>query len=190
VLGATLGTALDAIHVYGDVETYPNEVFGRLGWFVPLELGLAGVAVAIAIPVLERAFGRGGPPAWTSWERVRELPLLAGLYVTSVAANGPDAWLFAAALLVLLTVRLAFAPVPGDWAFALVAGMAGPAIEAAIHAVGAFDYTEPDLLGVPIWLPALWANGALAIRRLFAPFAPGGLAVPEPHEPPERAHVG
>ena len=59
LLGATLGTALDAIHVYGDVETYPNEVFGRLGWFVPLEFGLAGVAVAIAIPVLERAAAAG-----------------------------------------------------------------------------------------------------------------------------------
>jgi uncharacterized protein DUF2878 len=190
LLGATLGTALDAIHVYGDVETYPTEVLGRLGWFVPLEFGLAGVAVAISIPVLERAFGERPPRAWTSWERFRELPLLAGLYVTSVAANGPDAALFAAALLVLLAVRLTFTPARGDWAFALVAAIAGPAVEAAIHAVGAFDYTEPDVLGIPIWLPALWANGGLAIRRLFAPFAPGGLAVPEPHEPAERAHVG
>jgi hypothetical protein len=73
----------------------------------------------------------------------------------------------------------------GDWAFALVAAIAGPATEAAIHALGAFDYTEPDFLGLPLWLPALWANGGLAIRRIF-----GALSVPEPDEAAERADVG
>jgi hypothetical protein len=168
-LGAALGTALDAIHAYGDVETYAHEALGRLGWFVPLEFGLAGIASALTVPLLERAFGEGGPPAWTPWERVRELPLLAGLYVMSVAANGSSAVLFACALLVLLAVRLGFAATRGDWAFALAAAVAGPAAEAAIHALDAFDYTEPDLLGLPVWLPALWANGGLAIRRLFGP---------------------
>ena len=184
-LGAALGTALDAIHVYGDVESYGNEVLGELGWFVPPEFGLAGVASALAVPLLERAFGEGLPPPWTSWERIREVPLLAGLYVTSVAANGSGAVSFAVALLVLLAVRLWLVATNGDWAFALVAAIAGPAGEAAIHAIGAFDYTEPDVLGLPLWLPLLWANGGLAIRRLFGP-----LSVPEADEAAERAHVG
>jgi hypothetical protein len=171
-LGAALGTALDAIHVYGDVETYAHEALGRLAWFVPVEFGLAGVASAVAIPVLERLAGRSGPRAWPMWERLRELPLLTGLYFTSVEANGANATLFAVALLVLLSVRLAFAPAPGDWVFALAAAIAGPAVEATIHAAGAFDYTEPDFLGLPLWLPVLWANGGLAIRRLFGPLAP------------------
>jgi hypothetical protein len=144
-------------------------VLGRLGWFVPIEFGLAGVVSVLAIPLLERRFGDGRPPAWTTWERLREVPLLAGLYVTSIAVNGPSAPLFAAALLVLLAVRLTLAPARGDWAFALVAAIGDPAAEAAIHALGAFDYTEPDFLGLPLWLPALWANGGLAIRRLFGP---------------------
>jgi hypothetical protein len=168
-----LGTALDAIHVYGDVETYGNEVIGRLGWFVPIEFGVAGVASALAVPLLERVAGCGTPPAWSPWERVREVPLLAGLYVVSVGANGAGATTFTVGLLALVAARLAFAPVRGDWAFALVAAIAGPAAEAVIHATGAFDYTEPDFLGIPLWLPALWANGGLAIRRLFGPLAIG-----------------
>ena len=112
------------------------------------------------------------------WERVRELPLLIGLYFTSVEANGTNAKLFLAALLVLLAVRLSFASVPGDWAFALVAAVVGPLVEAAIHATGVFDYTEPDFLGIPLWLPALWANGGLAIRRIFGPPAPAPEAQP------------
>jgi hypothetical protein len=176
--------------VYGDVETYPHEVLGRLGWFVPIEFGLAGVASALAIPVLERAVRQGSPRAWPAWERLRELPLLIGLYFTSVEANGANATLFAVALVVVVAARLAFAAAPGDWAFALVAAVAGPAVEAAIHAIGAFDYTEPDFLGIPIWLPVLWANGGLAIRRIFGPLGPAALTVPETGEPAEGADVG
>jgi len=177
--------------VYGDVETYPNEVLGRLGWFVPIEFGLAGVASALAIPVLERAVRQGSPRAWPAWERLRELPLLIGLYFTSVEANGANAKLFAVALVVVVAARLAFAAAPGDWAFALVAAVAGPAVEATIHAIGAFDYTEPDFLGIPIWLPALWANGGLAIRRIFGPLGPAAaLTVPETGEAAQRADIG
>jgi uncharacterized protein DUF2878 len=185
LLGATLGTALDAIHAYGDVESYPNDALDRLAWFVPLEFGLAGIAVAFTIPVLERVAGEGRPREWSAWERVRELPLLAGLYVTSVAANGPGNAAFLVGLLVLLAVRLTFGEVRGDWAFALVAGVVGPAAEAIIHATGAFDYTEPDFLGIPMWLPALWANAGLSIRRIFGP-----LSVPEADEAPEGADIG
>jgi len=171
-LGAVLGTALDAIHVYGDVETYTRETFGELAWFVPLEFGLAGVAASLAIPILERRFGPDRPPAWTPWERWREVPVLGGLYLLSVGVNGDEAWWFLGALLVALAARLRFGAVRGDWAFALVAAVVGPAAEAAIHATGAFHYTEPDILGLPVWLPALWAWGGLAIRRLFGQPAP------------------
>jgi Protein of unknown function (DUF2878) len=170
------------------VEKYPHAALGQLGWFVPLEFGLAGVAAALGVSLLEGLFGPGLAPAWTAWERLREVFLLAGLYVTSVGANGASNVAFAVALLALLAGRLAFAPVRGDWAFALAAAIAGPATEAVIHALGAFDYTEPDFLGLPIWLPALWANGGLAIRRLFGPLARS--AVPQPHEAAQRPDVG
>ena len=41
-------------------------------------------------------------------------------------------------------------------------------------ATGAFDYAHPDFAGIPMWLPALWANGGLLIRRLLAPAGPTG----------------
>jgi hypothetical protein len=72
-------------------------------------------------------------------------------------------------LVALLAGRLLLRPVRGDWAYALIAAIAGPAAEALISAAGAFDYAEPDLAGIPMWLPALWANGGIFIRRLLAP---------------------
>jgi len=167
-LGAALGTCLDALHAYGDVESYANPVIGRLGWFVPLEFGLAGLVAGVSVPALDRRFA-GHALGWPLADRFRELALIVALYATTVIANGWGASLIAVAFAALLVLRLARSQAPGDWAFALVAGLAGPAVEAAIHAVGAFDYSEPDLLGIPIWLPALWANGGLVIRRLFAP---------------------
>jgi hypothetical protein len=175
VLGAALGTALDAVHAYGDVESYANPVIGRLGWFVPLEFGLVGLAAGVAVPQLDRVLA-GRAFAWPPAARLRELALIGVLYAGTVIANGWGAAPLTIAFVAVLVRRLAGNPATGDWAFALIAAIAGPAVEATLVAVGAFDYTEPDLLGIPVWLPALWANGGLVIRRLFAP-----LPIPEQH---------
>jgi hypothetical protein len=72
------------------------------------------------------------------------------------------------AFVAVLVLRLAGYAAPGDWVFALIAAIAGPAVEATLVAIGAFEYTQPDFLGIPVWLPALWANGGVMIRRVFA----------------------
>lgn len=176
-LGASLGTGLDALHVYGDVETYANPVIGQLGWFVPLEFGLVGLVAGVIVPALDRRLA-GQTLAWPLGVKVRELALIVALYAATVAANGWGATLLVAAFTVLVMLRVTRGAVPGDWSFALVAALAGPAVEAALVALGAFDYTEPDLLGLPIWLPALWANGGLVVRRLFGLDA---LSIEQPH---------
>ena len=122
--------------------------------------------------------------AWPLGVKVREVALIVALYAATLAANGWGAALLVAAFTGLVVLRLTRGAVPGDWAFALAAALAGPAVEAALVAFGAFDYTEPDVLGLPIWLPLLWANGGLVVRRLF------GLSIAQAHEPAERAHVG
>jgi hypothetical protein len=167
-LGALLGTLLDGIHVYGDVESYPDPLLGRWAWFVPLEFGAAGVLAGALIPRLEALVGPPRPPRWTPAIRVAELCLLVAAYVSTVVLDGAPA-VVTLGLIVLLAGRLLLRPERGDWAYALTAAIAGPAAEALISAAGAFDYAEPDFAGIPMWLPALWANGGLFIRRLLAP---------------------
>jgi hypothetical protein len=166
--GAVLGTALDAVHAYGDVESYAHEAIGRLGWFVPLEFGLVGLAAGVVVPALDRRVA-GRTLTWPFPDRFRELVLILALYVATVIGNGWGAAALAVAFAALLVRRLMGNPAPGDWVFALIAAIVGPAVEATISGVGAFDYTEPDLAGIPVWLPPLWANGGIVIRRLFAP---------------------
>jgi hypothetical protein len=167
-LGALLGTLLDGIHLYGDVESYPDPGFGRWAWFVPLEFGAAALVAGALIPRLERAAGPAESPRWSPLTRLAELGLLVAAYLSTVLlADVPG--LVTALLLALLAARLALWPVRGDWAYALAGGLAGPAAEILIAATGAFDYADPDLAGIPLWLPALWANGGLFIRRLLLP---------------------
>jgi hypothetical protein len=167
-LGALLGTLLDGIHVYGDAESYPNPLFGRWAWFVPLEFGLAGVLAGALLPWLERWVGPPRPPHWPPAVRTAELCLLVAAYTSTVVlADSPE--VVTLGLLALLAGRLLLRPERGDWAYALIAAIAGPVAEAVISAAGAFDYADPDFAGIPMWLPALWANGGLFIRRLLAP---------------------
>lgn len=171
-LGAVVGTLLDGIHLYGDVESYPGPDFGRWAWFVPLEFGAAGVVAGALIPRLERSVGPAEPPHWAPLTRLAELGLLVAAYLSTVLlAEVPG--LVTTLLLVLLAARLVLWPVRGDWAYALAGGLAGPAAEILIAATGAFDYADPDFAGIPMWLPALWANGGIFIRRLLGPVVLG-----------------
>lgn len=43
----------------------------------------------------------------------------------------------------------------------LVGFIFGPIAESVTIHAGAWQYAQPDFLGIPIWLPFLWANAAL-----------------------------
>jgi hypothetical protein len=168
LLGAVLGTAFDGIHLYGDVESYPDPAFGRWAWFVPVEFGAVAALTGALIPSLERLAGPPRPPQWSPAMRVAELCLIAVAYTSTVVLDDAPV-ILTVGLLALVTARLLIRPVPGDWAYALIAAVVGPAVEAALSAGGAFDYADPDFAGIPLWLPALWANGGVFMRRLLAP---------------------
>jgi hypothetical protein len=168
LLGAVLGTAFDGIHLYGDVESYPDPAFGRWAWFVPLEFGAVAALAGALIPSLERLAGPPHLPQWSPGTRFAELCVITAAYTSTVVLDD-EPLILTLGLLALVTGRLLLRPAPGDWAYALIAAVVGPAVEAALSAADAFDYADPDLAGIPLWLPALWANGGLFMRRLLAP---------------------
>lgn len=171
-LGAVVGTLLDGIHAYGDVLSYAEPAFGRWAAFVPLEFGLLGLAAGILTPFLERLATPSEPepgPRWTRARGAAELALFAILYALTAITPSEAAPLLAVGLGTLAVARLVFERVPGDLLYVALATVLGPAGEIAISAAGAFDYSHPDVAGIPIWLPALWANGGFLIRRVVQP---------------------
>jgi uncharacterized protein DUF2878 len=172
-LGAILGTLLDGIHSYGDVLAYPHPAFGRWAWFVPLEFGLVGVGVGLVMPALERGLAPRAAPRWSPAERAAELFLFTGLYLSTAMIEPAAAPALALGMGALAATRLLVSRKPGDWVYVLAAAVLGPAAEAGLAALGVFEYLDPDFAGIPYWLPALWANGGLLIRRLLRPLVVG-----------------
>ena len=168
-IGAVAGTLLDGLHLLGDVLSYEHEAFGDWAWFVPLEFGLAGVGAGLAIPWIERAVGPEGTPRFSVTQRAGELALFASMYGATAVWDGDGAVWLTVGLTAIVVLRLWLWPVAGDWAYALIAAVLGPLGEIAISATGAFEYANPDFAGIPMWLPALWANGGLLIRRMVGP---------------------
>lgn len=168
-LGAVIGTFLDGIHAYGDVLSYPNPTFGRWAFFVPLEFGLLGALAGLLAPSLERITGASS--SFGGAERLRELALFTSMYVATALAHGEWSFALAVVLAAVALVRLVSGSARGDWLYVAIAAVIGPAGEALMSALGAFDYRDPDVAGVPVWLPALWANGGFLIRRLIVPVA-------------------
>lgn len=170
--GAVGLTLLDALHTHTDTIRYPAPLLLKAAWWVPLSFGGGLAAGGVAFALGHHALGgRRPPPSWPAL--AAGLVLFAGLYAATGLLAGPSVattgLLAAAAAAVFACLDRTLAGA----AMALVAVVVGPAIEATYVHLGLFEYTRPDLLGVPLWLPALYACGApvlgQAARRLLAP---------------------
>jgi hypothetical protein len=164
LLGATLGTALDAIHVYSNTEHYPPPTILGLAWWVPLLFGAAAVAIGYSHPMVDpllhhvrsrRLVSSIGELTWL---------LLAYLISASEIASIAKAGL-------ILIIYLNFLVVAGkSWQnvlLSLVTAITGTLVEMILVTVGAFKYTHPEILGlVPYWLPFLYICASLAVGDL------------------------
>jgi len=175
LLGAILGTGLDALHVYSKVERYPIPILFGLAWWVPLLFGAAAVAIGYSHPLVDpllhhRRFRRLsvsiGELTW-----VLLAYLVSASTLPSIAKVG-----------LLTVIYLNFWVLAGrGWQnllLSLVTATTGTLIEMILVTAGAFSYLHPDFVGVPYWLPGIYACASLAVgdlgRSLITP-SPRGI---------------
>jgi hypothetical protein len=162
VFGAVVLTLLDSVHVHTHTLVYAHPVVFGSAWWVPLLMGSAaafgGWAYVIGWVRL------GGPAKLPAWNKVG---LALGSFVLMYAASGllPGT---AMTKLIVLTIAAIVIHRESDGtrvgAKLLVAGaVIGPVVEAINPG---FRYLEPDFVGVPMWLPALYACATPAIGQL------------------------
>ncbi len=165
LLGAISGTALDAFYVYIGIERYSASTLLGLPWWGPLLAGSAAVAIGVSHPLFD--------PLLAHWRTARRLS-------TSIAALGwlPLAYLIGATPLatgarfgLLALVYLNFWLLEGrSWqnlVFSAVVAVTGTLIEMILVNARIFSYLQDsDLLGVPVWLPWLYACASLAVGDL------------------------
>jgi hypothetical protein len=163
--GAIGGTALDALYVHLGIERYTAPTLFGLPWWAPLLFGVAAVAIGLSHPLLD--------PLLVHWRRARRLS-------TSIAALG---WLLLAYLLgatplpaaarcgLLGILYLNFWLLAGrSWqnlVLAVVVVITATLIEMILVNAGMVSFPdESNLLGVPVWLPWLYAYASLVLGDL------------------------
>ena len=160
LLGATLGTALDALEVYSGVERYPRPMLFGVAWWVPLLFGAAAVAIGYSHPLISRT-----RPYRRLSSSIGELTWLVLAYLISASPLDSLARVGLIAIIYLNFWLLAGRSWQ-DLLLAFVTVVTGTLTEMILVNAGAFSYTHPDILGVPYWLPGLYACASLAVGDL------------------------
>jgi hypothetical protein len=162
--GATLGTALDMLYVQSGIERYPSPALFGVAWWVPPLFGAAAVGIGyshVLGDVLLRHRRIRSHLLWSAGESLWLVLtyLLSASGLASLAKVG----------LVLVVYLNFWVMVGGGWQIALlglVTAVTGTLIEMILVAAGAFTYLHPDFLGVPFWLPGIYACASLAVGDL------------------------
>jgi len=173
----TLG---DQLHVRFGVITYPHPLLAGQAWWVPLLFFGAVGSMLIAYPVSFRAMKRA--LAWPGARATIGAGAARAAIVEFFAAYAVTAVLAARPVVVLGALTGAFGlRLWLDWraadeaarraivaALPFVAGaiVVGPLFEAMLIALGQFRYVHPHVIGISMWLPALYLWAAWAGRAM------------------------
>ena len=164
LLGATLGTALDALEVYSGVERYPWPMFFGVAWWVPLLFGAAAVAIGYSHPLVDPLISHARPYRRLS-SSIGELTWLVLAYLISASTLDSQAKVGLIAFIYLNFWLLAGRSWQ-DLLLSFVTAVTGTLVEMILANAGVFSYIHPDILGVPYWLPGLYACASLAVGDL------------------------
>lgn len=200
---ALLGPLCDGCHSSHDVLHYAHDslagppwlfyapgggdhVLLETCWWVPLAFGGAGVILGAAHPILDRKWDkeRRDPPGWPlvllSVACFVGCYELSGVLAQAAAERGVHEWpsLDAPLFAIALVMFLVFERSPGGLLMMLLLAIIGPGVELLlINWLHLYEYTTPDVAGIPTWIPWVYAaggppNGALG-RQFLHEFSKG-----------------
>ncbi len=160
LVGATLATVLDHQHVTHRVLAYAHPYLWEQAWWVPILFGVS----TLALVNQARRFRQPGERLSRTVGLLLLFDFCLAYFLTSVFRDRP--WALTAGLVAtfLPWVRLD----RRRWLLALSVAVAGPLVEATLAWLGGFHYLpdQPLVLGVAVWLPALYLHASLAARAL------------------------
>lgn len=171
--GSLMCTLCDQVHVRTHVLVYrAPAVAGQAAW-VPLVFVLAAFAglalwwlLARLDPTVSRDLATGPKDHWGAREALFAVAWMVLIYASSGFVQGAPRGAFAV-YVALFMLRAWSLRAPGLVTHALVFAAGGTAFEAALSSTGAFWYTQPELFGVPVWLPGLYLHGAFVARAVM-----------------------
>ena len=99
------------------------------------------------------------------------LAVIPALIMIGLIATLRDEVLVSGLFVVIIAISLAVHYERHDWIFILIGFFIYPVFEYLFVSTGLEVFSERGLLGVmPLWMPLLWAWGAVAIKRVLHHF--------------------
>jgi len=162
--GALALTFCDGFHTHGGATRYPTPIFLMMAWWAPLLFGSSAAFGGLAYALGYRALGGRRAPA------AGPIAVALALFVAAYFATGflPASNMIKASV-ALVAAIVGWGISDRTWqgaALALATAIVGPCVEITLVHLGAFAHLQPDLLGVPIWLPALYLASGPAVGQL------------------------
>lgn len=114
---------------------------------------------ALAVVAMLRA--AGGLVGGRRCSLIGSLLIVSGAYLVSGLLAPEFAWAYAVVLIVLWLARVFWRGDPRLLLLGVAIAVGGMLGEAALSAVGEFDYLDPNVLRVPWWLFGLYLHGSL-----------------------------
>lgn len=167
LFGAVLLTFLDSLQLKAGVLAYTSPAMWKMAWHVPVQFGILTFFLALVFKWLEDRY-----VLYLSFDHIKakivgETLLFGCVYAATAILLPAGSGLIALLLFGLLAVRLT---VFGGHDYVIFAGFLaifGSLLEIGVIEFGTYKYAQDDILGIPVWLPAFWANGAFLMRNLF-----------------------
>lgn len=165
LVGAPVFCVLDGFHTFSGTTEYTDPWLLRMAWWTPVLFGsvVAGGGAIYAIGHLRMR----GPSELPSWPALgAALSCFGALYFATGFWKAESPIKLAA---VMLGAALMWAIADRSWQGAvlcIVSAVGGCAVEITLVSLGAFRYLEPDVLGVPWWLPGLYVAAGPAVGQL------------------------
>jgi hypothetical protein len=145
---------------------YTSEWVVKMAWWTPLLFGGTGVIALGAYPLIEhRLKTKLSAPAERTQLYIGLVSFMA-LYAASGFLHASNAVKLGVMLAGAIALFWMLGRSLGSVVIALIAAVMGSVVEATLIQAGAFASLDPDMFGVPMWLPGLYAAGALALGPL------------------------
>jgi energy-converting hydrogenase Eha subunit C len=164
LFGATIGSVLDGFHTWSGTTAYPEPVLLRAAWWTPLIFAGAYTLEGVLYTVARQ---RSGKPAVAPAVRWTCALLFAGLYAASGFLPVANPIKLAVLLGGFVALWAATDRTPQTLAVAAAAAVLGPVTEITLVHLGLFAHLQPDLAGIPMWLPGLYLCSAPGIGPML-----------------------
>jgi len=148
-----------------NIESFNSSTFSIIRTF--LQFGFLAVILDRLVPWFEKNFEF----RWQFESNIHEVFstfwILTILYLITLFSSTAPLSLIMCAFILFTFINIISSYKKNDWKYMCTLGLLGSGAESILTYLHTFSYSNPDILGIPLWLPLLWANGGMLVRRLF-----------------------